>query len=194
MPRPAGHLLARKFACYFTLLSLACCTALTQSELRTEVSFRNDVMAVLSKAGCNAGTCHGNKNGKGGFKLSLRGQDPDIDYLTLTRDSLARRINPIEPEESLMLLKPNTKVAHEGGLRFKKGSEEYETLRRWIADGMPNDAASAPKLEHIEVAPRENVSVEPASEVQLRVRARFSDGSSRDVTSLAVYEPAKIGR
>ena len=197
MQSSGGHILAREVAGCFVLLLLACCSAFAQSTipappsaLRTEVSFRNDVMAVLSKTGCNAGTCHGNKNGKGGFKLSLRGQDPDIDYLTLTRDSLARRINPLEPEESLMLLKPNTQVAHEGGLRFKKGSEEYEILRRWIADGMPNDVASAPKLGHIEVAPLENVSVEPASEVQLQVRARFSDGSSRDVTSLAVYEPA----
>src|SRR6266581_5369367 len=203
MQMSGGHILARKVVGCFLHFSLACCSAFAQSTippppsaLRTEVSFRNDVMAVLSKAGCNAGTCHGNKNGKGGLKLSLRGQDPDIDYLTLTRDSLARRINPLEPEESLMLLKPNTQVAHEGGLRFKKGSEEYEILRRWIADGMPNDVASAPKLEHIEVAPRQNVLVEPASEVQLHVRARFSDGSSRDVTSLAVYElangPARV--
>src|SRR6266853_6404151 len=197
MQSSGGYILAREVAGCFVLLLLACCSAFAQSTipappsaLRTEVSFRNDVMAVLSKAGCNAGTCHGNKNGKGGFKLSLRGQDPDIDYLTLTRDSLARRMNPLEPEESLMLLKPNTQVAHEGGLRFKKESEEYEILRRWIADGMPNDMASAPKLERIEVAPLENVSVEPAREVQLQVRARFSDGSSRDVTSLSVYEPA----
>src|SRR5438876_2606210 len=197
MQLSGGHILARKFVGCLAFLSLPCCSAFAQSTipappsaLRTEVSFRNDVMAVLSKAGCNAGTCHGNKNGKGGFKLSLRGQEPDIDYLTLTRDCLARRINPLEPEESLMLLKPNTQMAHEGGLRFKKGSEEYEVLRRWIAHGMPNDMASAPKLERIEVAPLENVSVEPAGEVQLKVRAKFSDGSSRDVTSLAVYEPA----
>jgi hypothetical protein len=147
-------------------------------------------MAVLSKAGCNAGTCHGNKNGKGGFKLSLRGQDPDVDYLTLTRDSLARRIDPLEPEESLLLLKPNTQVAHEGGLRFKKESEEYAIIRGWIAQGMPNDLASAPKLERIEILPREEVAVEPEREVQLHVRAWYSEGSTRDVTSLAVYEPA----
>src|SRR5436190_22943251 len=147
MQLSCGHILERRFVGCFILLSLAFHTVLAQSELRTEVSFRNDVMAVLAKAGCNAGTCHGNKNGKGGFKLSLRGQDPDLDYLTLTRDTLAHRINLLEPEESLLLLKPNTQVAHEGGLRFKKQSEEYEILRRWIADGMPNDVASAPKLE-----------------------------------------------
>src|SRR5678809_1428148 len=65
-----------------------------------EVSFHNDVMAVLSKAGCNAGACHGNKTGKGGFKLSLRGQDPEQDYLVLTRDTFARRTNPIDPDQS----------------------------------------------------------------------------------------------
>jgi hypothetical protein len=161
-----------------------------QSAIQTEVSFRNDVMAVLSKAGCSAGTCHGNKNGKGGFKLSLRGQDPDIDYLTLTHDVFARRIDPMDPDQSLALLKPTTQIAHEGGLRFKKGSEEYEILRRWIADGMPSDLDSAPKLQRIEVTPQEKVLIEPAGDAQLRVNAKFSDGTMRDVTSLAVYEPA----
>src|SRR5262245_7070277 len=157
---------------------------------QTEVSFRNDVMAVLSKAGCNAGTCHGNKNGKGGFKLSLRGQDPDLDYATLTRDVFARRTNPLDPDQSLILLKPTTQVAHEGGLRFKSDSKECEVLRQWIVAGMPNDRASAPKLERIEITPREKVVIEPASEVQLQVRAHLSDGASRDITTLAVYQPA----
>src|SRR2546422_9572272 len=190
MPMPAGYIFAQKFVGFLTLLWLACCTALAQTDVRNKVSFRNDVMAVLSKAGCNAGTCHGNKNGKGGFKLSLRGQDPDTDYLTLTRDLFARRIDSLEPEQSLILLKPTTQVAHEGGLRFKKDSEEYEILRRWIAQGMPNDLGSAPKLERIVVAPQEKVLIEPATEVQLRVQARFTDGATRDITSLAVYEPA----
>src|SRR5882724_8642949 len=106
MPLPAGHLLARKFAGCFALLSLACCTALAQSELRTKVSFRNDVIPVLSKAGCNAGTCHGNKNGKGGFKLSLRGQDPELDYMAITDDLASRRVDLATPGESLILLKP----------------------------------------------------------------------------------------
>ena len=147
-------------------------------------------MAVLSKAGCSAGTCHGNKNGKGGFKLSLRGQDPDLDYVTLTHDVFGRRVNSFEPEQSLILLKPTTQVSHEGGLRFDKGSEEYETLRRWIAAGIPNDLASAPMLEKIEVTPMEKVLIEPAGRVQLQVHAKFSDGTGRDVSSAAVYEPA----
>jgi hypothetical protein len=154
------------------------------------VSFRNDVMAVFAKAGCSAGTCHGNKNGKGGFKLSLRGQDPDTDYLALTRDLFGRRLDPLEPEQSLILLKPTTEVAHEGGKRFPKGTGEYEILRRWLEEGMPNDLATAPRLARIEVAPAEKVLIEPLNEVQLQVRAIFADGSVRDVTSLAVYEPA----
>src|SRR5438876_7547246 len=129
MQLSGGHILARKFVGCLAFLSLPCCSAFAQSTipappsaLRTEVSFRNDVMAVLSKAGCNAGACHGNKSGKGGFKLSLRGQDPDLDYLALTSDLSARHTNPIEPEKSLILLKPTTQVAHEGGLRFRADS------------------------------------------------------------------------
>jgi len=109
------------------------------------VSFRNDVMAVISKAGCNAGTCHGNQNGKAGFKLSLRGEDPEFDYNILTRDAFGRRTNPLEPEQSLILLKPTTAIAHEGGQRFKRESQEYRILREWIAAGAPNDLAEAPE-------------------------------------------------
>ena len=155
-----------------------------------EISFRNDVMAVLSKAGCNAGACHGNKNGKGGMKFSLRGQDPDADFLVLTRDIFGRRSNLFDADQSLVLLKPTTQLAHEGGLRFKKGSEEYEILRRWLAAGMPADKNSTPTLQKIEVAPVEKVLIEPAAEAQITARAVFSDGSKRDITSLAVYESA----
>jgi len=153
------------------------------------VSFQNDVVPVLSKAGCNAGTCHGNKNGKGGFKLSLRGQDPEIDYFNLTGDLFSRRVDPVAPDESLILLKPVTEVPHEGGLRFAMGSQEYQILRRWIAQRMPNDFGSAPKLQSITVTPPEKILPAPDYHVQLEVTAHFSDGQTRDVTSLAVYEP-----
>ncbi len=147
-------------------------------------------MAVLSKAGCNAGACHGNKNGKGGFKLSLRGQDPEWDLQALTRDLFARRVNSLEPDQSLMLLKPTTQIAHEGGLRFHTDSEEYEILRRWITEGMQDDPPTRPRLEKIAVTPLEQVLIEPAAQVQLKIEAIFSDGSRRDVRKLAVYEPA----
>src|SRR5437868_4612345 len=106
-PRP-GLLLA-----CFSALALPCGAADSGLLHPEVVSFRNDVMAVLSKAGCSAGTCHGNKNGKGGLKLSLRGQDPDLDYIGLTRDLSARRVNPVAPEDSLILLKPTADVPHE---------------------------------------------------------------------------------
>ncbi|MCI0534966.1 MAG: DUF1553 domain-containing protein [Verrucomicrobiales bacterium] len=155
-----------------------------------EVSFRNDVMAVLSKAGCNAGACHGNANGKAGFKLSLRGEDLEFDHNALTRDQFGRRINPLSPEESLILLKPTTRVAHEGGKRFTQNSDEYKTLRAWIANGARMDPADTPRLLKIEVSPEEKILMAPARTLQLRVLATFSDGAQRDVTQIAVYEPA----
>src|SRR5438045_1803460 len=154
------------------------------------ISLRVDVMAVLSKAGCNAGQCHGNANGKAGFKLPLRGEDPDWDYTALTRDMLGRRTDLEAADQSLILLKPTAQIAHEGGQRFKSDSEEYQILRAWIAQGMPSDPPNAATLERLEVAPAEKIVFEPDTEVQLRARAFFSDGSDRDVTRTAVYDTA----
>jgi Protein of unknown function (DUF1553)/Protein of unknown function (DUF1549) len=154
------------------------------------VSFRNDVMAVLSKGGCNAGACHGNQNGKGGFKLSLRGQDSEADFAVLTRDTLARRTDPHRPADSLLLLKATASVPHEGGKRFGLDAPEYDILRRWVAAGTSADRADTPRLKSLEVTPAEVFLVEPDDRVKLRVRAHFGDGSVRDVTRLAVYEPS----
>lgn len=155
-----------------------------------DVSFRNDVMAVFSKAGCNAGACHGNKSGKGGFKLSLRGQDPADDFAAVTRDLSARRTNPLDPDASLLLLKGMAKVPHEGGARFGTDAPEYAMLRSWIEAGTPRDGTAAPVLQKLEVTPSAQVLLEPASEVQIKATAVFSDGSRRDVSRLAVYEQA----
>jgi hypothetical protein len=171
-------------------LLLAVVAVRADAESPGPVSFRNDVMAVLSKAGCNSGPCHGNQNGKAGFKLSLRGEDAEFDLQALTRDMFARRVNPNDPDQSLLLLKATTQMAHEGGLRFRPDSPEYTMLRRWIADGAGDDSASAPKLTRLEVSPTNRILIEPVKEAQLRARAFFSDGTERDVTSLAVYEPA----
>ena len=149
--------------------------------------FRTDVMAALSKAGCNLGGCHGNGSGKGGFKLSLRGQDPDLDWLALTRDQGGRRVNAIEPEKSLALLKATGAVAHEGGKRFGLDSPEYAALLAWLRDGAPDSAG--PRLAKLEASPAERVLVEPERSAQLRAVAHFADGSTRDVTRLAVFEP-----
>src|SRR5258706_6823946 len=114
------------FCCWMSRAFRACCILWAgvflgpMARAESAVSFQNDVIAVLSKAGCNAGSCHGNQNGKAGFKLSLRGQDPEFDYNVLTRDAYARRTNPLDPDQSLVLLKPTTQLAHEGWQRFKR--------------------------------------------------------------------------
>jgi hypothetical protein len=156
------------------------------------ISFSRDVMAVLSKAGCNQGACHGNQNGKGGLRLSLRGEDPPTDFQRLTREAASRRLDPLHPEHSLLLLKPTGRVAHEGGVRFGEQSAEYAVLRDWIAAGMPGPS-DEPRLVALAVQPAELIIVtDPAAGVQLQVTADFSDGATRDVTSWAVYESTHL--
>jgi hypothetical protein len=169
-------------------LGVALALALGPSALAQSVSFRNEVMAVLSKAGCNQGACHGNQNGKNGFKLSLRGEDPCWDLQALTRDALGRRIDPDAPEESLILQKATGSIPHEGGRRFDRSSPEYLLLRRWIAAGAQDDPPNHPVLERIEVEPGVQLFIEPPHKLQLHVKARFTDGQTRDVTRQAVYE------
>jgi hypothetical protein len=166
--------------------------ALAVSVRGADVVYRRDVMAVLSKAGCNAGACHGNGQGKGGFKLSLRGQDPDFDWQSMVQEQGGRRVNLIEPERSLLLLKAMAGLAHEGGTRFGPGSPEYDIFLQWLREGAENSGAEL-KLAELKVEPRERVLVEPEADVQLVVQARFSDGSTRDVSRMAVYEPNNQG-
>jgi hypothetical protein len=154
------------------------------------ISFRNEVMPLISKAGCNAGACHGNANGKASFKLSLRGESPGLDYLALTHDQLTRRIDVFDPDQSLILLKPTTQLAHEGGQRFKINSCEYTVLRNWIASGARDDSDSAATLQKLEVTPLASIISEPEKSIQLSAKVFFSDGTARDVTRIAVYETA----
>src|SRR6187431_624266 len=111
------------------------------------VSFRNQVIPVLTKAGCNSGACHGAAAGKNGFGLTLRGYDPLADYDTITRQASGRRINKMEPGKSLILLKPTETVPHMGGTRFKVGSPEYDIISHWIASGFPAPRDSDPRLK-----------------------------------------------
>lgn len=158
-----------------------------------EPSFRNDVMAALSKAGCNLGTCHGNATGKGGFKLSLRGQDIEYDYTALTRDVSGRRVNVFAPESSLILAKGTNQLAHEGGKKLDPKGWEYQVLRDWIAAGMPRASEKDLRVTQLEVTPREQIIDEPQSQVQLRAVITMSDGTQRDVTERVVYEPLQNG-
>jgi hypothetical protein len=156
------------------------------------IRFDVDVMAVLSRGGCNQGACHGNLNGKGGFKLSLRGEDPAWDYSILTHGTLGRRTDRFRPENSLILRKATATVPHEGGRRFEVGSEEYQILLGWITAGTPQPPAGAPKLVELTVDPAQRILFEPDEQVRLRVTAQFSDGRARDVTRLGAYEAANL--
>lgn len=157
------------------------------------VTFRTDVMAAISKAGCNLGTCHGNATGKGGFKLSLRGQDIEYDYAALVLEAEGRRVNPFAADESLILLKGINKLAHEGGKRMEANGWEYAVLRDWITQGAAGPGKDDVKLKKLVVTPQEATLEADVSTVQIKATATFSDGSQRDVTSFAVYEPLQNG-
>ena len=149
-------------------------------------SFRNQVLPVMTKMSCNSGACHGAAAGKNGFKLTLRGYDPDLDYFTLTRQALGRRTERLEPAKSLILLKPTLTISHGGGQRFPVGSPEYQVISGWIGAGMPPPSDFDPRVEGLEVIPRE-ASLRAGAEQQILVRARFSDGHSEDVTRWAKF-------
>ncbi len=151
------------------------------------VDFIRDVSPLLSRLGCNAGTCHGAQKGKNGFKLSLRGYDPVFDLRALTDDLAARRINAAAPEESLMLRKPLGTTPHQGGSLMTEGDPNHIILRRWIADGSKLDLQS-PAVARIEIFPINPIVQSMKSRQQVRVVAHYSDGGSRDVTSEAFIE------
>lgn len=145
------------------------------------LSFTNHVVPILTKLGCNSGACHGALAGKGGMKLSLRGYDPEADHFVLTRQANARRVNRQEPQRSLMLMKPTLALAHGGGLKLEVKSPEFRLLGAWIANGAPAPAKSEPRLERIEIFPR-SAKLEPKDQLQMIVRAWYSDGHAEDVT------------
>lgn len=150
------------------------------------ISFRNDILPIISKAGCNTGGCHGALAGKGGFRLSLFGYNPEADHAAITREVLGRRIEPADPARSLLLTKPTTALAHKGGKRLDVDSDEYSLLARWIADCAPGPKADDPVIVNLEVSPAEAL-VKAGESMSLVVRAKFSDGSERDVTRHAKF-------
>jgi hypothetical protein len=151
------------------------------------ISFKLDVMPVFMKAGCNQGSCHGAARGKDGFRLSLFGFDPDGDHYRLTHEINGRRVNLALPRESLLLEKATGQVPHTGGTRFTEQSELYQTLLRWLEASTPQDPAGLPTPVGLELLPKNAVLDGKGTKHQMVVRARYSDGSDRDVTSLALF-------
>ena len=151
------------------------------------LSFVRDVAPVLSRMGCNAGTCHGSAQGKAGFKLSLRGYDPIFDVRALTDELAARRVNLASPDDSRMLLKPTGAVPHAGGQLTLPGEPYFEIIRAWVADGARLDL-TVPKVTEISISPQTPTIDTIGSRQQFRVLARYADGSTRDVTREAFLE------
>ena len=182
----------------FLLLIQSLMSGFGLAEEQVVPSFRRDVMPVLFRAGCNAGTCHGSARGKDGFMLSLFGYDPAGDYRRIVEEIPSRRINIAVPEESLLLLKATASVSHTGGKLFTKESELYQTLLAWIVAGAPDDpsatpssprasTAAIPEVTGITLSKASVVFESPDDSDSLRVTAHYSDGSTRDVTMLSRY-------
>lgn len=156
------------------------------------VTFERDVQPVLTRAGCNAGPCHGKARGQNGFALSLLGFDPAFDHAAITKEGRGRRLFPADPDNSLLLLKASGAVPHGGGKKLPVGSPQYELLKKWIVAGTPRTPADAPKLTTITVTPPEIVGTFKQKQ-QLTVTAHYSDGTTEDVTSLASYQSNDSG-
>ncbi|MCE9533158.1 MAG: DUF1549 domain-containing protein, partial [Planctomycetes bacterium] len=152
------------------------------------IRFGTDVMAILGRAGCNAGSCHGHASGKGGFKLSLRGYDPNADFA-----ALGKRIDRKDPEASSLLLKPTEQEPHRGGKRFDKDSDAYRVLKQWIAEGAKASSGDSVSVKKIEVFPDQSRMPRTGMRQQLMVNAHFTDGTIRDVTNLAMFELSSEG-
>ena len=156
----------------------------------TPPTFEHDIQPLLARFGCNSGACHGKASGQNGFKLSLLGFDANSDYAAIARDAFGRRAWPGDPDGSLLLTKAIARVPHGGGPRLTVGDPEYEVFRSWIAATMPRDGLNAPTLAGIAVNPASR-SLQPGEEQQLVVTARYSDGTTRDVTDQAAYQSSE---
>jgi mono/diheme cytochrome c family protein len=173
----------------FSLAGRSASVPVAVSGLKDEyhADFIRDVNPVLSRVGCNAGTCHGSAKGRNGFKLSLRGYDAILDVRSLTDDLASRRVNVASPDDSLMLLKTTGAVPHEGGRVVLHGDTNYQILRAWVAQGAALDVTAA-RVTKIEVSPTTPVIERIGSRQQMRVVATYADGKTRDVTREAYIE------
>lgn len=157
------------------------------------VQFENDLMVALSKQTCSSGACHGSPSGKGGFRLSLRASEKQLDELTIIREELGRRINPIDPDASILLKKPLMQVPHGGGKQLALDDEAYAVMRAWIAEGGKVDPPNTPRCVRLEVSPAGR-QVQRLAEGgrQIVATAHYADGSHRDVSHLVAYESSAM--
>ena len=152
------------------------------------VSFNLDVMPVFMRANCNTGSCHGSARGQDGFHLSLFGYDPKGDHFRILEEFGGRRVNLAVPEESLLLTKSINEVPHTGGKKMESDSAAYQTIREWLTNGGPYDAADVAHPVKVEIFPQQAVLEGDAAKLQFTVRATYSDGHDRDITPLASFK------
>ena len=152
-----------------------------------EIDFERDIQPVLTRFGCNSGPCHGKQRGQNGFQLSLLGFDSDFDHNALTKETRGRRISFTRPEASLLLMKPAGLTPHGGGLRLPVESSGYQLLLKWIKAGAPREIVGTPSIKNVTVTPTEKI-FQHGEKHPLQLTAHYSDGSTRDVTSLAIYQ------
>ena len=151
-----------------------------------KVDFERHLMGLFGKMGCNGGSCHGSFQGKGGFRLSLFGYDPEKDYAALTRDLSGRRVNAVDPDQSLLLLKATGQVEHGGGRRFSTDSWQYKLFRQWIIEGSTWNKGSG-EATGIHIEPPVLAFVKAGTSATMKVRAKFADGAEEDITALCDF-------
>jgi hypothetical protein len=156
-------------------------------DVNLPINFGNQVVPIFTKLGCNSGGCHGKASGQNGFKLSLLGFEPEVDYAALVKEARGRRLFPAAPDHSLLLLKASGQLAHGGGKRMEVGSDEYKLIRRWIAAGTPFGKPDDPVVTKISIYPEHKILTRQSKQ-QFAVYAHYSDGSIEDVTRRAQYE------
>ena len=166
----------------FILLKL---TSIGLAEKREAVEFENDLIPIFTKMGCNAGKCHGSAIGRGDFKLSLYGGDPESDFEEIVRRMNGRRVNLSKPDESLIVLKPTANLKHGGRMVFDDDSESERLLIDWIKQGAKN--LKHRHLKHVEVTPRKFVATKTGATAQLKVTAHYDNGKTRDVTAWTTF-------
>ena len=156
-------------------------------DVNLAINFPNQIVPIFTKLGCNSGGCHGKASGQNGFKISLLGFEPEVDYNALVKEARGRRLFPAAPDSSLLLLKASGGIAHGGGKRMEVGSDEYRLIRRWIAAGMPYGEKTDPVVTAISVYPDHRVMTRNNHQ-QFAVYAHYSDGAIEDITRRAQYE------
>lgn len=151
------------------------------------INFPNQIVPIFTKMSCNGGGCHGKASGQNGFKISLLGYEPEVDYQALVKEGRGRRLFPAAPELSVLLTKATGQAPHGGGKKMEPDSDEYRLIKRWIASGMPYGETTDPVVKKIEVYPAERI-LSRNSQQQIAVIAHYSDGRTEDITRRAQYE------